>query len=73
VAKIGCYGFKGFDYLGWANWGPFPVTAVLIIAVFLLCFGAGEAGLRAPHNRGGAEKTEMRQDYESNCLGKHET
>jgi len=31
---------KGFDYLGWANWGPFPVMAVLIIAVFLVCLGA---------------------------------
>ena len=29
---------KGFNYLGWANWGPFPVMAVLVIAVFLVCF-----------------------------------
>lgn len=30
---------KGFNYLGWGNWGPFPVMAVLILAVFLVCFG----------------------------------
>ena len=29
----------GFSYIGWANWGPFPVMALVVILVFLICFG----------------------------------
>ncbi len=30
---------KGFSYLGWGNWGPFPVMAILVLTIFLICFG----------------------------------